>query len=141
MKPLEGMRILFADDSLYNMRPTREALETAGAAVDKAIDGTEVIQYFRDHEADPPGVLILDIMMAGGQEIETGEDDGRTTGVEVYKRLKRMNISVPIVVSTVVSDQEILKDFRTDNVPILEKPYRYEDLQRLILKVTKRAER
>jgi len=140
MKPLEGMRILFADDSLYNMRPTREALELSGAFVATATDGTEVLQYFRDHTADPPQLLILDIMMSGGPEIETGEDGGRTTGVEVYRRLRKMGINIPIVISTVVSDPDILKEFQNDKVPILEKPYRYDELQRQIRKLTNRAE-
>jgi CheY-like chemotaxis protein len=132
---LKGLRILFADDATYSMRPTIEALEATGARVDVATDGTEVLGYLRKHKTDPPDLLILDIMMAGGTEIDL-PDGGRTTGVEVYKWMQKEKFRIPTVISTVVSDPSILEIFRRDErIPILEKPYRFTDLEREIRKV------
>lgn len=139
---LKGLRILFADDATYAMKSTVDALIFDGAIVELATDGTEVLDYLRAHRADPPDLLILDIMMAGGSEISL-PDEGRSTGVEVYRIMQREDINIPTIVSTVVSDAAILDAFRHgQNIPILTKPYRIEELERQISKVlTERAKR
>ena len=135
MASLMGLRILFVDDETFNMRGTIDALENTGAKVDVVTDGTEALEYMRLHRNDPPGLLILDIMMAGGPEIET-RDEGRSTGVEIYRWMQRENIKIPTVISTVVSDASILDVFRHDKkIPIVRKPYRFEELEREIHKV------
>jgi CheY-like chemotaxis protein len=132
---LKGLRILFADDATYAMKSTVDALRFAGASVDLATDGTEVLVYLRAHRTNPPDVLILDIMMAGGAEISL-PDEGRSTGVEVYRRMREESIVIPTVISTVVSDPLILESFKHGgSIPILSKPYRVEELERDILEV------
>jgi CheY-like chemotaxis protein len=141
MVSLKGLRILFADDETYSMRPTIEALENAGAQVDLVTDGTEVLEYMRQHKDDPYDVLILDIMMPGGTEVPT-PDGGRSTGVEVYRRMQKEKIKIPPVVSTTVTDNSILDVFlRDEKIPVIQKPYRFEELERQIQKVLAERER
>jgi CheY-like chemotaxis protein len=128
MASLKGLRILFADDETYNMRGTIDALENAGAMVNVVTDGTEVLEYLRKHDGKLPDLLILDIMMPGGTEV-LAPNEGRSTGVEVYQKMQDLNIKIPIVVSTVVSDDSILGVFRRDGVPIVGKPYRFDELE------------
>jgi CheY-like chemotaxis protein len=122
------------------MRPTIEALRTSGARVEVRTDGTEVLEYLRNHKTDPPDVLILDIMMPAGAEMNP-MDGGRTTGIEVYKWMQKEKIRIPTVVSTIVNDASILRIFGDHNVPIVEKPYRFEELEREIHKVLAERER
>jgi len=141
MTSLKGLRILFADDTTYSMQGTIEALRASGAEVNVKTDGTEVLEYMRGNKTNLPDLLILDIMMPEGTEIET-KDDGRSTGVEVYKWMLREKIKIPTVVSTVVSDPSILKIFSDDKrIAIVEKPYRFEQLEREIQKVLTEREK
>jgi CheY-like chemotaxis protein len=135
MVSLNGLHILFADDATYNMRPTIDALETAGASVDVVTDGTEVMAYLRKHKINLPDVLILDIMMPGGPEMRL-TDGGRTTGVEVFKWMQKEKVRIPTVVSTVISDASVLEIFRHDpKISIIRKPYRFDELEREINRV------
>jgi CheY-like chemotaxis protein len=123
------------------MQGTIEALRASGAEVNVKTDGTEVLEYMRGNKTNLPDLLILDIMMPEGTEIET-KDDGRSTGVEVYKWMLREKIKIPTVVSTVVSDPSILKIFSDDKrIAIVEKPYRFEQLEREIQKVLTEREK
>jgi CheY-like chemotaxis protein len=144
MVSLKGLRILFADDETYNMRGTIDALEFAGAKVYVVTDGTEALEFLREHKTDLPDLLILDIMMPGGPEIQPIEprDEGRSTGVKVHRRMQEENITIPTVVSTVVSDESILDYFRRDQkIPIVQKPYRFAELEHQIMKVLTESER
>jgi len=136
MTSLKDVRVLFADDELYSMRPTIDALEVRGAVVDVCKDGTEVLEYLRQHVHTMPQLVILDLMMAEGAEIRT-PDEGRSTGVEVYRRLRReIDARLPIVVSTVVTDDSMLGSFQNDRkVTIVRKPYQFDELLRAIDRV------
>jgi CheY-like chemotaxis protein len=136
MISLNGLRILFADDEKYLMRPTIDALESRGAIVDLVTDGTSILNYL--HEKNTlPSVLILDIMMPGGKEVFT-KDDGRSTGIEVYKRIRR-NIKtkdLPIVITSAISDKDILSVFESyPKTSIITKPFRFTELYDAIEKI------
>ncbi len=137
MGSLKGKSILFADDSVYAMLSTVDALRVLGARVDVVTDGAEALEYMRTHRNDPPDLLILDIMMPEGKgaEIKT-LDGGRSTGVEIYKWMQREKLGIPTVVSTIVCDDSILEVFRRDKkIAIVQKPYHFRDLENQILKV------
>lgn len=136
MISLKGLRILFADDERYLMRPTIDALESKGAMVDLVTDGTSVLNYLREKNT-LPSVLILDIMMSGGKEVIT-KDDGRSTGIEVYKRIRRnkKTESLPIVIASAISDKDILSVFESNpKTSIITKPFRFTELCEAIDKV------
>ncbi len=135
---LKGVRILLVDDEKYAMHGIVDALHAEGAEVTQVTDGTAALRYLREHRSSPPDLLILDIMMVEGEggEIKT-DDGGRTTGVEVYRKIRHeLRMQIPTVVSTVVDDPEILKIFvaepRDARVTVIQKPYRFRDLLRQI---------
>jgi CheY-like chemotaxis protein len=130
---LEKLQVLFADDEVWEMRPTIDALIASGADVTIKTDGTEVLDYLRKNRNEPPQLIVLDIMMPEGSEIVTG-DDGRSTGVHVHRQIREtLRMQIPIVVSTVVTDDAILASLAKDKrVVIIKKPYRFEDLSRAI---------
>ena len=124
---LKGLRILMADDDIYNMRPTIDALEARGAVVLVARSGTEAIDALSDRVFD---LVILDIMMSSGPKIKT-DDQGRSAGLKVHSQIRKgRNANVPIVVSTVVSDPEAINSFGDDPLCIvLNKPYTFSQLK------------
>ncbi len=139
MISFNGLRILFADDEKYLMRPTIDALESKGAIVDLITDGTSVLNHLREKNT-LPSVLILDIMMPGGKELIT-KDDGRSTGIEVYRiiRKNKKTESLPIVIASVTSDKDILSVFESSpKTSIIIKPYRFTELCDAIEKVISR---
>lgn len=123
---LLNMKILMVDDDLYNMRPTIDALEVRGAIVEIARTGTDALEILSKKIFD---LVILDIMLTSGKGIET-DDQGRSTGIIVYKRIRQGKLlKLPIVVSTVVSDPEYLLIFERDKkCKIINKPYTFKDI-------------
>ncbi len=135
---LDGMHIAFVDDEPYAMRPTIEALEARGAVVELLIDGSQILEYIKTHKGSLPDLVVLDIMLTEGPDIKT-EDEGRSTGVEVYRRIRREHRLIPIVISTVVSDGSILAAFGNDRrTAVVTKPYYFDDLCRAIERVTQK---
>lgn len=130
------LRILFADDEVWAMRPTIDALEARGDEVVTVTDGTEVIEHLRSHRQQLPDLIILDIMMPEGAEIRT-KDEGRSTGVEVYRKVRDvLRLDIPIVISTVVTDDDLLVQLKRDRlVALVHKPYRFEELADAIRQV------
>jgi CheY-like chemotaxis protein len=133
MISLKGLQILLVDDDIYDMRPTIDAMKAEGASVELATDGTGALRALERKRERPFDVLILDIMMDEGEAIEA-HDEGRYTGVKVYERIRgALNLNVPIVVSTVVTDSRILNVFRKDpKVLILSKPYGFTELHQAL---------
>ncbi len=135
MISLKGWRILLVDDEKFAMHGIVDALDAEGAKVTQVTDGTAALRYLREHRSSPPDLLILDIMMGGGDEIKT-DDKGRSTGAELYKIIRKEGMNIPVVVSTVVQDPKILNAFfqgpRDPRVTVIQKPYRFRDLLRQI---------
>lgn len=133
---LKDIRILFADDDIYFMRPTIDALEAYGAVVDIVRDGSSVLKYIRENQGSPPSLLILDIMMSSGPEIST-DNAGRSTGLAVYRHIRQnLKVNIPIVVSTVVTDSAMLSVFKNDpKAQIINKPYTFGELLNIIKKM------
>jgi CheY-like chemotaxis protein len=119
-------KVLMAEDDVYNMRPTIDALEVAGATVKVARSGSDALAELEQGNFD---LLILDIMMAAGDRIKT-EDQGRSTGITLYLTIRdNISKSLPIVVSTVVTDPQVLDTFKSDpRCSVLRKPYDFREL-------------
>ncbi|MGB4360213.1 MAG: response regulator [Rhodoferax sp.] len=86
-------RILVVDDEERNRRLLVAMLEAEGYAASEAADGAQALDTAR---ADPPDLILLDIMMPG------------LDGYEVARQLKaaKATCSVPVVMVTALDDRE-----------------------------------
>jgi len=144
MISLEGLRILFADDDVYGMKPTIDELRARGAKVTLVTDGAQLVKYLREHKTSLPDLLILDVMMGEGLgEGITTIDDGRSTGLAVYQRIRQeFNIMIPIIISTVVTHSDILQAFEGDpDLAVVRKAYLFSELHQKITRLLSRAKR
>ncbi|MEW6351537.1 MAG: response regulator [Thermodesulfobacteriota bacterium] len=124
MPNLQGLRVLFVDDEPFLMRPTIEALEAKGCTVDTAENGTEALEYLKANNSNPPDLVVLDLMMPGGTDIDT-DDQEMTTGIVVFRRIREeLRLEVPIVISTVITDRDLLMTLEGDSkTALVQKPY------------------
>lgn len=69
-KYLLGRRILVVDDVEINRMIVQMMLENAGAAVERAVNGREAVEKFRDSEIGHYSAVLMDVMMPvmGGYE-------------------------------------------------------------------------
>ena len=66
-RPLEGMRVLLAEDNPTNQLVTRSILVRAGASVEVVSDGAEAVEASRSGEHD---VILMDVQMPGMDGLE-----------------------------------------------------------------------
>lgn len=62
-KPLEGMRILTAEDNDMNAEIISEMLEIAGAECERVLNGSEALEYFQRSEPGYYDVILMDVQM------------------------------------------------------------------------------
>ncbi len=131
---MNSKSILFVDDEMFYMAPTIEALDKDGYTIHKAQNGYEVLKYLNENKDNPPTLVVLDIMMPEFCEEIVTNDEGRSTGIELFKKIREVwGNTFPIVISSVVNDNEILDKLYSDNnVSILNKPYIYKELKEAI---------
>ena len=113
-------RILLADDEADLRCVLVKRLESWGYAVVAAADGLEALRLAL---AEPPDLLLLDIMMPG------------LNGVDAARQLKRAPATarVPIIFITAKGKPLTPKDAEALGVyAIVYKPYETDDLRRLI---------
>jgi two-component system, sensor histidine kinase and response regulator len=85
--------LLVVDDNPMNVEPLCDLLEAMGYRVDQALDGATALAKV---EAQPPDLILLDIMMPG------------MNGFEVCRQLKQnpKHARIPVVFVTALSDTE-----------------------------------
>ena len=62
-EPLQGLRILVAEDNDLNAEIIQELLEAQGASVTRAVNGKEVVAFFAQSTPDAFDAILMDIMM------------------------------------------------------------------------------
>src|SRR5690349_8557926 len=105
--------ILVVDDDPYILSVVSRGLRFEGYAVQTAGDGHEALRIAR---ADPPGLVVLDVMLPG------------MDGLEVCQRLRR-GMNVPILMLTArdaVPDRIAGLDSGADDY--LVKPFDFDEL-------------
>ena len=144
MRSIDGLKVLFADDEKYYMRPTIDALESRGARIALVETGTDVLKFLARNTEFIPDLIILDIMMPSGTDIKT-KDSGRSTGVEVYRVIRDHPVyrGIPIIILTVVTDRASLQVFNNDELTRkIQKPFMVskliESMVCLVSKATKK---
>ena len=85
-------------------------------------------KYLRNHKSDLPDLIVLDVMMSPGKEIED-QDGGRSTGLRLFQKIRQdFGRQLKIVISTVKTDATV-RVFRGDPcVRLLTKPYLFGPL-------------
>ena len=112
-------RVLFIEDEKFFLEELQIALtEYDITPAYSASKGMELIQS-KDFDA-----VLLDIMMPPPEDIDPeGVDYGRSTGVELCRRIKNLKPELPIIVLTAVRDPEILKKIKeVGAAKIINKP-------------------
>jgi two-component system response regulator MprA len=120
------MRLLFADDDPDIVSFVKRGLTYEGYEVDTAADGLAALEKAR---ANPPDLVILDVMMPG------------LDGIEVSKRLRQSG-KVPILLLTArgtVADKVAGLDSGADDY--LVKPFDFDELLARIRALLRRGEK
>jgi CheY-like chemotaxis protein len=103
-------RIFIVDDD-YGSEILADALRNVGHDVQRLHTADEAVaEIERIATAD---LLILDVMMPPGGLAQT-TSGGRTAGMAVYRQLRSVNKSVPVLAYTASSDQDVLAVFQQD---------------------------
>jgi CheY-like chemotaxis protein len=112
--------ILYAEDDLDDFDALKGALTQLSDKYDLhwAKNGEEVVNYFSDTEAPPPGLVVLDLNMP--------IMDGKQTLLWLKSREELQDI--PVMVFTTSSREEDVKLCQTHRCTFYRKPTLYRDL-------------
>ena len=112
-------RVLFVEDEKFFLEELQIALTEYD--ITPAYSALKGMEFIQDRNFD---AVLLDIMMPPLEDMDPESVDyGRTTGVEICRRIRELKPEVPIVVLTVVRDPEILDKIEEAGASkILNKP-------------------
>jgi len=100
-------RILFIEDEKFTLEQLQIALEDYDYEIVPASSATEGMNLVSKLNFD---AVLLDIMMPPPEDIDPEiVGNGRTTGVEICRRIRHLKPDLPIVVLSVVRDPGILR--------------------------------
>ena len=92
---MRNMRVLVVDDERPGRESLRRAVSLEGYDVDLAVDGLDALRHIREAApASQPDLVILDLLMP------------RVDGLEVTRRLRAADVTVPILILTARRDLE-----------------------------------
>ena len=127
-------RILFIEDEKFFLEGLQIALtDYEITPAYSAPGGMELVQN-RDFDA-----VLLDIMMPPPEDIDPEcVDYGRSTGLELCRRIRALKPGLPIIVLTVVRDPEILGKIEEAGVArIINKPASASEVNASLAEVLK----
>jgi signal transduction histidine kinase/ActR/RegA family two-component response regulator len=114
--PDDGGTVLLVDDEDAVRDIGRRLLEEAGFEVVGAADGTEAVDYYREH-ADEVSCVLLDLTMP------------KMGGEETFRELRKIRGDVRVVLSSGFSEQEAVGRFAEGGITgFVQKPYRFDKL-------------
>ena len=82
---MDGYRVLIVDDEEELVTTIAERLQIRGIKAQTATDGETALKMI---EADPPQVVVLDVMMPG------------MGGIEVLQQMNAQNLKIPVILLT-----------------------------------------
>jgi DNA-binding NtrC family response regulator len=111
---MDSLKVCIVDDEVEFVTTLAERLELRGFEAQIATDGESALQLI---EADPPQIVILDVMMPG------------MGGLQVLKIMKDLNPQLPVILLTGHSDtKEGREGMRLGAFDYLMKPLNIEQL-------------
>jgi CheY-like chemotaxis protein len=115
------IKILYIEDEKDMVALLPLLLGEKGIEVTSTGSISEALDKLKDSSFD--GVL-LDIMMPPTDDMKDQElDYGRTTGIEVARRIKAIRPAIPIIAFTALTDQDVRqKMYEVGVIKIIEKP-------------------
>ena len=122
-----GTTVLVVDDEPKVRKVVGEILEHAGYQVLRAVDGQEALEVFR-READTIDCVLLDLSMP------------KLDGEEVFRAMRAIRPSVPVVLCSGFTEQEILDRFHGAGLAgVLQKPAQMQVVLERVAAATSRA--
>ncbi len=123
--PLTGI-VLIVDDETEFLDTMRDTIEDLGLRVLCAENGDKAIRIFRDWR-DRISLVVLDIMMPGME------------GDEVLAALQQIREDVKVILCSAYSvEGKVTSMLKSGAAGYLQKPYKYNDLVRLIAEVLRK---
>lgn len=121
---LDGIHILLAEDNDINAEIAMEILEMNGAIVQRAYDGEEVVQIFKDSALRTYDVILMDIQMPQMNGWEA---------TEVIRKLERADAGLPIfAMSANAFTEDQRHSLESGMNGHINKPVNYEEVRRMI---------
>lgn len=134
--------ILLVDDEKRRMESYVEELRLSGYEVEIKSDVDSALDFFNENYKQIE-LLILDIMMPAGNVFENVDTKyGLRTGIIFYKKIRNLNLSLPIIIFTNVSNEAVEKKISLDQKSLfLQKqdflPFQLVDELEDFIKITK----
>lgn len=101
-------------------------LQNAGLSVITAKDGNEAVDLFRRRSGEISAIL-LDLTMPN------------MDGIEAFREIRRITENVPVILCSGYNEQDAIVHFADKGLSgYLQKPYRYNTLTEIIIRVLKR---
>lgn len=124
------MKILLIDDDRKRMGPFIETLRLTHE-VNYLFDANDIFPFLND-KSNEIDLIILDIMMSIGNLKENfkDEDNEKETGIFIFKLLKKKFPKIPVIIFSVVKDDEIKKIF--NDTLFIEKPKTVDEFIMLV---------
>jgi len=117
---------LLVDDDQTVRRVGERMLQRMGLDVEVAVDGVDALERFARRPQQYSFVL-LDLTMP------------RKDGIETMTELQRIRPGTPVILSSGYSEAEVKERFVQHGFAgLIQKPYRYAELQRLVAQVGQR---
>lgn len=111
------MKILCVDDEIEVCNLLYDFFMPKGYEVIKATDGKEALEKVK---SEKPDLVFLDIRMP------------QMSGIEVLKEIKKINKTVPVIMATVVKDEESAKNaIKLGATDYVTKPFSFDYLEKV----------
>lgn len=120
-------RVLVMDDEPVIREVLNSMLTLLGYQVELASDGEEALRLHgaAKQAGDPFGAIIMDLSVVGGMG-----------GKEAIKKLREVDLDVPVVVSSGYSNDPVMANFRDYGFnAVICKPYQFETLARALVEL------
>ncbi|MEH2254723.1 response regulator [Nostoc sp.] len=107
--------ILFVDDERRRMDSYVQDLVLSGHEVEFKSDVDSALKFFVDNQTQIK-LLILDIMMPTGNSFDEDQTHyGLRTGIAFYQKIREQNPSLPTIIFTNVSDENLAEEISRDS--------------------------
>ncbi len=115
---MNPMRILVVDDDRDFTESIGELIELEGHQPILAYNGVEALKIFKQNNID---IILLDFRMPG------------LNGIETLSEIRKLNLSVPVVIMTAYASTELTKDaIKHGAIEVMNKPFNINKLMEVI---------